>query len=248
MSSQKPDYILWGFTSTLLWGIFVTFIFITTQVIALLAYAHLRHGQISEDLLNKLSVDGTALSIATFATLILCSLITFGIIKLKKGADVKKYLAINAIDLKTVKYWAIVTIIFIIIIDVLLYLLGQPIVVDFMSNIYTSANPLWLMWLAVAIAAPIFEELFFRGFLLSGFASSFVGPIGAIVLTSLAWASVHLQYNIYGILTIFIAGLILGFARLKTNSIITTIMMHSLMNSIALIETSVYVSNQASAL
>ncbi len=246
MNSQKPDYILWGFTGTLLWGIFVTVIFIIAQTIVILAYAHLRHGQISEDLLNELSTDGTALSLATFGTLILCSLITCGIIKLKKGANIKKYLAFHAIDLKTAKYWAVITIAFIIIIDALLYLLGQPIVVDFMSDIYTSANPLWLMWLAIVIAAPVFEELFFRGFLLSGFASSFVGPIGAIILTSLAWASVHLQYDIYGILTIFIAGLILGFARLKTNSIITTIMMHSLMNFIALIETSIYVSNQAS--
>jgi len=96
--------------------------------------------------------------------------------------------------------------------------------------------------LALLVAAPIFEELFFRGFLLSGFSRTFLQPGGAVVVTSLAWSSIHVQYDVYGILTIFASGVILGFARLKTNSTLTTIIMHALMNLIATVETIIYVS------
>ena len=44
---------------------------------------------------------------------------------------------------------------------------------------------------------PVFEELFFRGFLLEGFRRTFLGTTGAVVLTSLLWAVIHTQYDLY---------------------------------------------------
>jgi membrane protease YdiL (CAAX protease family) len=63
-----------------------------------------------------------------------------------------------------------------------------------------------------------------------------LGGAGAIVLTALVWAVIHRQYDWYGVATVFAAGLLLGFARLRTNSIYSCLLMHALMNLIATIE------------
>src|ERR1043166_9405781 len=87
--------------------------------------------------------------------------------------------------------------------DSITILLGRPIVPSFMSAIYATANPPWMLWVALIIAAPLFEEVLFRGFLFTGFESSFMGPIGTVIVTAGLWAIIHVQYDAYGIATIF---------------------------------------------
>jgi len=240
--SQKLQPVRWGFLGTLVWGVLVTILYVAVQIIVTLIYAEVIHGDMSEDLLKQIEYDGTVLSIATFATLLICGLMVCGIIKLKKNTSLKEYLALNKISFSQAKFWIIATIALIILIDGLTLLLGKPIVVEFMIKIYNSTSQPLLLFLALIFAAPVFEELFFRGFLFSGFRSTSLGPIGATIITSAAWSAIHLQYDLYGIFTIFIVGIVLAIARLKTNSILTTIMMHSVMNFIATIETIIYVA------
>jgi membrane protease YdiL (CAAX protease family) len=54
---------------------------------------------------------------------------------------------------------------------------------------------LFFFLVVVCIGAPIFEEFTVRGFLFRGWSESFLGPGGAIILTSMLWASYHIQYN-----------------------------------------------------
>src|SRR5260370_238343 len=61
------------------------------------------------------------------------------------------------------------------------------------------AGMLAALWLAVVIAAPVSEELLFRGFLHRGWAPSWLGIAGTIILTSALWAALHQQYNWFGI-------------------------------------------------
>ena len=87
------------------------------------------------------------------------------------------------------------------------------------------------------VAAPVFEETFFRGFLLPGFRHSAVGTPGAIVITSLSWTALHVQYDAYSLVTLFVLGIVLGLARVLTGSVYTTIGMHAVNNLIATLET-----------
>jgi membrane protease YdiL (CAAX protease family) len=114
--------------------------------------------------------------------------------------------------------------------DVFTTLMGRPIVPDFMVDVYQTAGFVPFLWLALIVAAPLMEEVFFRRFLLAGFSRSKIGAPGAIVLTAALWAAIHSQYDFYGIATIFVFGLFLGYARLKTGSIYTTIILHAVMN------------------
>ena len=102
---------------------------------------------------------------------------------------------------------------------------------------YETANPAWLFWGALIVAAPLFEELFFRGFLFKGLETSFLGTAGTIIVTSGIWAAIHLQYDAYGIATVFILGLLLGVARAQEGTLLLPLGMHSAANLVAAIET-----------
>ena len=82
----------------------------------------------------------------------------------------------------------------------------------------------------ICIAAPILEEFVFRGVMFRGWSQSFLGPIGAIVLTSALWAMLHTQYGWYERSWIFVDGLVLGYFRLRSNSTWLTVVAHSAMN------------------
>jgi len=60
-----------------------------------------------------------------------------------------------------------------------------------------------LFGIAAVVFAPLFEEGFFRGFLFVGFKQSRLGSFGTILITSAAWAALHIQYDLYGILLYF---------------------------------------------
>jgi membrane protease YdiL (CAAX protease family) len=120
--------------------------------------------------------------------------------------------------------------------DLLTIAFDRPFINEFMSVAYATANPIWMLWLAVVVAAPLFEEMFFRGFLLKGLAASFLGPIGAVAATSGLWAVLHLQYDLYDIANIFCLGLLLGTARLVTGSLFVPLMLHAITNLLATVE------------
>ncbi|MFX6031676.1 CPBP family intramembrane glutamic endopeptidase, partial [Acinetobacter baumannii] len=82
--------------------------------------------------------------------------------------------------------------------DLLSRAMGREITPGFMGDVLKSAQAdgaLWLLVLAFCVAAPISEELLARGFLYRGWSESFLGVPGAILLSSLVWTIVHLQYD-----------------------------------------------------
>lgn len=97
------------------------------------------------------------------------------------------------------------------------------------------AGMLPLLLLATVVAAPIAEELLFRGFLHRGWVPSWLGVSGTVVLTSALWAALHQQYNWLGILCIFLMGLIFGWMRQRSGSTTLTIALHALNNLFATI-------------
>jgi uncharacterized protein len=117
---------------------------------------------------------------------------------------------------------------------------GRDATPGFMIDVLKSARAdgvLWLLVIAFCVAAPITEELFARGFLYRGWSESFLGPIGAILLSSAVWTALHLQYDWYFFGEVFSIGLLLGYLRYRFNSIWLTIVLHGLNNLAAVVQT-----------
>jgi membrane protease YdiL (CAAX protease family) len=124
--------------------------------------------------------------------------------------------------------------------DALLYLTGRDLVTGFQLQSYTTAAAAgWLpaMFAATIVIAPAGEEAMFRGFLFRGWVRSprWVWP--AIVVISILWAMLHIQYDWAGVLQIFIVGLFLGWMRWRSGSLVLTFLLHALFNLEGTLET-----------
>jgi membrane protease YdiL (CAAX protease family) len=86
--------------------------------------------------------------------------------------------------------------------------------------------------LGAVVAAPVMEELFFRGFIF-GMLRSWLGRRGAVLLTSAAFAAFHVLPVV--ILPIFLVGLVLNWIYLKTGSLAYPILFHALFNGTNLV-------------
>jgi membrane protease YdiL (CAAX protease family) len=89
---------------------------------------------------------------------------------------------------------------------------------------------LFVLLIGGCLAGPIMEEFVFRGFMFRGWSESFVGPIGAIVLTSALFGMYHTQYDWLERFWIFLFGLVLCTFRWRTNSTWLTVVVHSAVN------------------
>jgi membrane protease YdiL (CAAX protease family) len=99
--------------------------------------------------------------------------------------------------------------------------------------IYGSAKHLVVLWVAIVAAAPLSEELLFRGFMFTGLAESRLGWSGAIALSSIAWTALHIQYDMFQIGEMFVLGIVLGWLRRRSGSIWVPFIIHGLNNLIA---------------
>jgi uncharacterized protein len=124
--------------------------------------------------------------------------------------------------------------------DALLYLSGRELVTQFQLQSYTTADAEgWLipMWLGAIIVAPAGEEIMFRGFLFRGWARTERALWPAIIVISVLWAGLHVQYDWTGVAQIFVIGLFLGWTRWRSGSTLLTFFLHALFNLEGTMET-----------
>jgi membrane protease YdiL (CAAX protease family) len=117
---------------------------------------------------------------------------------------------------------------------------GRESAPGFMMDVLRSARAdgaLWLLVIAFCVAAPMSEEFFARGFLYRGWSESFLRPTGAIILSSLVWTALHLQYDWYFFGEVFSIGLLLGYLRYRYQSTWLTVIVHGLNNLAAVVQT-----------
>jgi uncharacterized protein len=234
-------YEHWKLIGTLLWGC-VIFLFVQIGVTALIVLTKATDYSAAaiNEITKSIEKNGMLLSIFVIAMMILGLVVISLIIKFKKNSNLIDYLAINKIPYQAVLHWIGLAVGYIALAEAIRLLLGEPMVTEFMSTIYKTASPIWMLWLALIVAAPIFEEVFFRGFLYKGLAASPVGTIGAILFTSAAWTVIHTQYGYIDMSIIFFLGILLGYARFKSNSILVPIAMHSVINLLATIQAAIW--------
>lgn len=245
-AEDKPAGALWGLAATLAWGTVIGLVYVYVQVVGIGFYIGLRHADAAggdfERLFGQYQYHGMALSYGLFAAAFVCIPLILAAIGLKQRSELKGYLGLKRFSGATFARWGGAILALAAAFDLLQWLGGQPIVPEFMTRIYASAAGSALLWLAVVIVAPATEEMLFRGFLLPGLAASVLGPVGAIVLTSLVWAAFHVQYDLLQMGFIFVVGLLLGWARYETGSLPLTFALHALMNLAAMLLTAVTLS------
>jgi membrane protease YdiL (CAAX protease family) len=85
-----------------------------------------------------------------------------------------------------------------------------------------------LFFFTASIAAPLYEEIIFRGFLLPSL-TRYIPVWGAILISSLIFAIAH--QNLSEVLPLLVLGVILGITYTRSRNLLASILLHSLWNS-----------------
>lgn len=83
----------------------------------------------------------------------------------------------------------------------------------------------------VAIFAPVFEEILFRGIIMKGLLNRGMNPYWAIALSSFIFGAIH--FYPWQFLGAFLLGLVLGLVYYKTKSLLLPIILHAFNNFLA---------------
>ncbi|MEM6253836.1 MAG: type II CAAX endopeptidase family protein [Cyanobacteria bacterium P01_D01_bin.156] len=91
---------------------------------------------------------------------------------------------------------------------------------------------LLLFFLTAAVAAPLFEEILFRGFLLPSL-TRYMPVWGAILLSSFIFAAAHLSLS--EVIPLTLLGAILAWVYTRSRNLLSPMLIHSLWNSATLV-------------
>lgn len=236
---NRRDSRIWGFWPTAGFSAAIFLSFVAAQSVVGVAFLVAKLGSVGslEQLLENLTVDGLLVSISVMASAVVCTGLVLLFIKLK-GTGIREYLGLVPLSWRTVLALVGLVLLLLAALEVVGRLAGVPPDPSYMADmeaIYLSAGSPVILWLAVAGFAPLFEEVFFRGFLFAGLRNSRLGAFGTVLITAILWAALHLQYDIAGLVQILALGIVFGIVRLKTESLWSTLLMHSLWNAAALL-------------
>ena len=224
----------WGRGATLALAVFAL---LSGQIVALLALTWW-YGE-SLVRLPDFSGDGAAITLIVAVS----TPVEAGMLALfarRTGASIAAYLGLIWPKRGEVVFGAAATVAMIVAGNGVSWLLGRSVVTPFQLDIYTTASAGgWLLWLwfAIVVLTPIGEEIMFRGFLFRGWLRAPRDAWPVIIVISLLWALIHVQYDWYVIGQIFIFGLLLGWLRWASGSVILTILLHALINAEGMFET-----------
>lgn len=185
-----------------------------------------------------LGTNGLVLAVATLvaAPVSVGLAFLFAWLKARSWAAACAYLGLRAVPLRAY-LWALLTF-GVVLLSWAGYsrMLHLPDVPQVMVDMYRTAGIYPVLWAALILAAPVSEEVIFRGFFFTGLHQSRVGVLGAIALPSVFWAAIHVQYGIGEIGFIFLFGLALGALRWKTNSLWPPMVVHAVSNLLSTME------------
>ncbi len=245
MNQITPTTKHWNLGLTIVFSLVVFMVFAVVQSIVFIMVAlpklnriHPEGYDMTELLSNPesselmaMQSDGDVLSWVAIVSGIVGILAIWGCVKMKRGSTLKEYLNLQWPGNKKVLLWVGIMLL----VSTLLELLvstSESFQTDFMIDVYQSTSFMPLLYLSVGIIGPIFEEFFFRGFLFKGIEQSKLGGIGAVIITTIIFVGIHLQYEWEILLLLLPTGALLGFARLYTKSLWVPIILH-IVNNVA---------------
>ena len=236
---RKSPPRIWKFWGTCLWGLFVFAAMFVGQIAVVAWFVLWREGPI--DIAAAIHVVGGGLTISLSVIMGLPPVLAALWIAIRVSrTPFADYLALRWPRWTQLLIGIAALVVLVMGWDLLSRATGREVTPGFMGEVLQSAQAdgaLWLLVIAFCVAAPVSEELFARGFLYRGWSESFLGPAGAILLSSLVWTALHLQYDWFFFGEVFSIGLLFGYLRYRSNSTWLTTVLHGLNNLAATLQT-----------
>ena len=214
----------WNLVPTILITFLVFFLFGLFQTLVLFLCATIQDVEVTANLAYM------HLGIISSLSSIVGLLSVYVFIKIKTHS-IKDYLNLFLPKINTVMPFVLLAICFMVAMEYISNIYPEFFYSDFVIESYRQSKNLPLFYLGVVLLGPIFEEVLFRGFLFKGIEKSSFGSHGAVFISAILFSIVHIQYGVYILLfMMFPIALLLGYARLKSGSLILPILIHMINN------------------
>ncbi|MGL3108971.1 CPBP family intramembrane glutamic endopeptidase [Bradyrhizobium sp. BR 1432] len=249
MDSVNPDHPplrvtpatphVWMFWGTALWGFLIFVAMFVGQIGAIVLLVAERGLPMDLASLQLVGREPQALALSVTMGLPATLAAVWLAIRIKKASFVD-YLALRWPAWKQLAFGAVGLILLVLIWETMSRALGREATPGFMADLLKSGRDkgaAMVLLFAFSVAAPMSEEVLARGFLYRGWSASFLRVPGAILLSSLVWTVVHLQYDMYFLAEVFTIGLWFGYMRYRANSLWLTAVLHALNNLTAVVLT-----------
>jgi hypothetical protein len=237
-TAPRPPKI-WRFWGTALWGLFIFAAMFAGQMAVVGWFVVRQDGPI--DFAAAIHIVGSGLAISLSVIMGLPAVLAALWIAIRlSGTSFADYLVLRRFAWSNLLIGAVALFVLVMGWDQVSRMTGREVTPGFMGDVLQSAQAdgaLWLLIIAFCVAAPVSEELFARGFLYRGWSESFLRIPGAILLSSLVWTALHLQYDWFFCGEVFSIGLLFGYLRYRSNSIWLTIILHGFNNMGAVVQT-----------
>src|SRR5216684_1163217 len=243
--AQRPPRI-WKFWGTALWGLFIFAAMFVGQIAVVAWFVLRREGPL--DVAAAIHVLGGGLTISLSVIMGLPAVLAALWIAIRVSrTPFADYLALRWTSWTNFLIGVVALFVLVMGWDLVSRATGREVEPGFMGDVLKSARAdgaLWLLVIAFCVAAPISEEFFARGFLYRGWSESFLKVPGAILLSSMVWTVLHLQYDWFFLGEVFSIGLLLGYLRYRSHSIWLTVVLHGLNNLAATLQ-SIWLAGQS---
>ncbi|HXJ02191.1 MAG TPA: CPBP family intramembrane glutamic endopeptidase [Micropepsaceae bacterium] len=228
----------WGPWATLAWAVPIVVVMVLFQTIGALGFLRWwnlthPHQQIS---VASISSNGAVLA---FSLLVSAPpiLAVLGLAARLSRAPVADYLALKWPRPREIGVGAALLVAVLVATSILADVTGQeaPAFITDTFNTARDAGMLPLLVLTFVFLGPLQEELIFRGFLFRGFAPAF-GMWPTILVTATLWSVIHVQYQWFFVAEIFALGVLFGWLRAWSGSLLLTFGLHATVNAMAVVE------------
>jgi uncharacterized protein len=230
---------VWKFWGTAIWGVVIFAAMFVGQIGAIVLLAVQRGLPMDLASLQLVGGEPQALALSVIMGLPATLAAVWLAIRIKK-ASLVDYLAFYWPSWKQLLFGAVGLILIVVAWETMSRSLGREATPGFMTDLLKSGRDkgaALMLLFAFSVAAPMSEEVLARGFLYRGWSASFLRVPGAILLSSLLWTVVHLQYDLYFLAEVFSIGLWFGYMRYRSSSLWLTIVLHALNNLTAVVLT-----------
>jgi len=239
----RPIIPRWGVLSTLAWMALIGVVYILVQLVAALLFLYWWDSSFPNQPLDLAEIEsnGPLLGVVTAVATIAVIGIVILAVRLSRHS-LKNYLALRCPSWRGLVLSLMLTALLLLASDFVTVQSGRDTIPEFMTGIYASSRDAGtgffiLLGVTLVVMAPLGEEVIFRGFFYRGLSNG-IGPFAAILVTAATWAALHAQYESFFMAQIFAYGIFLGWMRWRSDSLILVIILHAVINALALAQTS----------
>lgn len=186
-----------------------------------------------EQRMNELVFHGDLVAQEALWSGLICTLLIVVTVRLWKRKLTRSFLGLGLPNWRQMLIWLGTFFLLALAIEGLAYLSPQ-FRTDFMAKVIGSTTNLVWLYMGVGVMAPIFEEFLLRG-LLFGSIRHMADEHATVALTAGVFTLMHMQYDPAVMLLILPMGVVLGYARSRSNSIWVPVVLHMLNNLVSVL-------------